>query len=62
MIEIERGPGAGRLPSVAGSGSDREVLFQLGGEGACDDEASVARKMITGNQSLAVAVLLISIS
>jgi hypothetical protein len=32
------------------------------GEGACDDEASVARKMITGNQSLAVAVLVISIS
>jgi hypothetical protein len=32
------------------------------GEGTCDDEVSVARKMRTGNQSLAVLVLVISAS
>jgi len=37
-------------------------LISAGDEAVCDDEADVARKMITGNQSLTVAVLVISVS
>jgi hypothetical protein len=62
MVEIERGPGAGRLSKRCRIRFRSGGFISVEGEGACDDEASVARKTRTGNRSLGVAVLVVSVS